>query len=172
MSEPYWPDNWPVTLQFVAGVKAHDKLIQMYSHGWPTHVDVVWPPNMSGNPERLLGARLNGGVAVRALDYEVWTKLARITLPMTPEQNAKFFAFMRKQMGKPYDDVNIVAMAVPFINRGGIWRDDDKWFCSELTEAGVEETGFWRKIATATNLVTPTLHFNIASAFAEVVYVR
>src|SRR5215469_11615434 len=105
MSEPYWPDNWPVTLQFVAGVKAHDKLIQMYSHGWPTHVDVVWPPNMPGGPERLYGARLNGGCAIRQLDYETFGQVARVTLPMTDDQKAKFFAFCIAQMGKPYDDI-------------------------------------------------------------------
>lgn len=168
---PYWPDKWPVTLQFVAGDEAHDRLIQFYSHGWPTHVDVRWPPNMPGGPERLFGARLDGGVAIRAHDYKNFVRIARITLPMTDEQAAKFFAFCRAQMGKPYDDIDIVAMAVPVIRR--FWRDDySKWFCSEMTEVGIENTGFWRKIATATNMVTPTLQFNIASAFAEVVYVR
>ena len=171
MSAPYWPDRWPVTLQFVEGCQAHDKLIQLYSHGWPTHVDVVWPPNMPGNPERLFGARMNGGVAIRQLDYEKFVKVARITLPMTDEQAAIFFAFCRDQMGKPYDDLDIVNMALPFVRR--IWRDDDSsWFCSELTEAGIEKSRFWRPIASATNLVTPTLQFNVASAFAEVVYVR
>lgn len=171
-SLPYWPDNWPVTLQFVAGVKAHDKLIQFYSHGWPTHVDVVWPPNIPGGPERLFGARWDYGhcVAIRALGYEKFVKVARITLPMTNEQKVKFFAFCKQQMGKPYDDIDIVSLAIPAIRR--IWRDNpDAWYCSELTEAAIEETGFWRPIATATNMVTPTLQFNIASAFAEVVYV-
>jgi hypothetical protein len=158
-----------VTLQYVAGHHAHDKLIQYFSHGWPTHVDVVWPPSIPGGPDRLFGARLYGGVAIRQFDYEEFAKVARVMLPMTAEQEAKFFAFCKLQMGKPYDVLDIAAFAVGYRRD---WRDTDKWFCSELVEAAVEASGFYRRIASPTNFVTPSDSLNLSSAFAEVIYVR
>ena len=157
----------PVTLQFVAGPQPHDKLIAYFSHGWATHVDVVWPPTMSGGPERLFGARINGGVAIRQLDYEKFTKVARVTLPTTPEQDEKFFAFLRAQSGKPYDEAAILAFA---LDRD--WRMPDHWFCSELTECATEHCGLWLPIAAPSSRVTPSDYLNLCSSVAEVKYVR
>ena len=157
----------PITLQFVAGGHAHDVLIQYFTHGWATHVDIVWPPNMPGNSERLFGARIKGGVAVRALDYENFSKVARVTLPTSAEQDERFFAFCKAQMGKPYDTAAIMAFAT-----GRNWRAENHWFCSELTECATEHCGFWRPIAAPAHTVTPVDYLNLCSAFAEVVYVR
>lgn len=155
-----------MTLQFIEGDHPIDRLIQYFSHGWATHVDIVWPPNMPDGPERLFGAR-GDGVAVRAKDYEKFLRIARVTLPMTAEQNAKFFAFCRDQMGKPYDFSAEAAFAF-----GRDWRTPEHWFCSELGESAVETSGFWRKIEASSGKVTPPDLLNLCSAFAEVVYVR
>lgn len=163
----YWPDNWPVTLQFVEGDHPTDKLIQYFSHGWPTHVDIVWPPNMAGGPERLFGARWDGGVAIRGRDYEKFKRIARVTLPMTAEQNAKFFAFLREQMGKPYDFSAEAAFAV-----GRDWRHPDHWFCSELGEAATEHSEFWLPIDNGAHKVTPTDYLGLCSSRAKVIHIR
>ena len=163
----YWPESWPVTLQFVEGGGPTDKLIQYFSHGWATHVDIVWPPNMPGKPERLFGARWDHGVAIRQLDYENFAKIVRVTLPMTAEQNAKFFEFCRAQMGKPYDFSAELAFAI-----GRDWRCADHWFCSELGEAATEHSGFWLPIDNGANKVTPTDYLGLCSSRAKVEYIR
>lgn len=163
----YWPENWPVTLQFVESNHPTDKLIQYFSHGWPSHVDIVWPPNMPDKQERLFGARWDHGVAIRALDYENFKRIVRVTLPMTAEQNEKFFTFCKKQMGKPYDFSAELAFAF-----GRDWRCPDHWFCSELGEAATEESGFWRKIEAPSGKVTPSDYLNLCSAFAPVIHIR
>jgi uncharacterized protein YycO len=46
------------------------------------------------------------------------------TLPITPEA----FAWLRAQVGKPYDISALFAVLNPWRD----WQEDDKWFCSEL----------------------------------------
>lgn len=167
MAGEYWPvHSWPVTLQFVQGDHPTDRLIQYFSHGWATHVDIVWPPNMPGGRFRLFGAR-NDGVAVRSDDYEKFLKVARVTLPLTDEQADKFFAFCRAQMGKPYDFSAELAFAF-----GRDWRSPEHWFCSELGEAAIEESGFWLPVEATAGKVTPPDLLNLCSSRAKVVHVR
>lgn len=49
--------------------------------------------------------------------------------------------FARLQVGKKYDHLNAVGIALPFRAN---WNDDSRWSCGELFEATVGHAGRWR----------------------------
>lgn len=105
----------------------------------------------------LLGARSDkvggkpAGVQVRPDGYEAWSRIERVSLQATPEQEAKFRTFLTAQIGKPYDSLAIAAFAV-----GRDWREPDSWFCSELQAAALEASGWLpRPLASVANEITP-----------------
>lgn len=117
-----------ITLQFVAGTDLSSEAIEWFSHGRAySHVDAVLTDGT------LLGARLDGGVAIRPADYLGSEKTLRISLPTTPAQESAFYQFLRAQLGKPYDVIGIT----DFFD-GRDWREPGSWFCSELQAAALE----------------------------------
>ncbi len=135
-----------IALQFSASAGITASLIQWFGHGWCTHVDCVLP---GGN---LLGARLSGGVAIRPPDYQRFSRVQRVMLPVPPEVYGQFRGFLADQIGKPYDWTSILGFMA---DRD--WRDDDSWFCSELIAAGLEAAGYFNwPLAAVTSKVTPS----------------
>ena len=149
-----------ITLHFVSADDPMSLLIAYYSHGWPTHVDVVWEPAAPGLPPRLLGARLNGGVLARSMNYGSFTRTQIVTFKTTPLQDTLFRNFLQAQLGKPYDTTAVLAF---IMDRD--WRGPNSWFCSELVAAALEVCNFFPRLEAPTNRITPSDLLLLCSAF-------
>jgi hypothetical protein len=151
-----------ITLQFSTTPAWGSEAIRIFSRGWPSHVDIVMDDGT------LIGARSDAvggkppGVQARPPNYEVWTRTEIIRLACTPAVDAAFHAFIVAQLGKPYDELAIVAFP---IERD--WRRPDTWICSELGAAGLENSlWFPQPLAGAVNEVTPRDLLLIVSPWA------
>lgn len=155
-------DASKVTLRFVT---AHDIIsddIRFYQRGfWATHVETLMPEGT------LIGAHFNGGVLARQVGYDK-DHMAReqyVPVKMASQEHADaYHAFMRLQVGKPYD---VEAIAGMILQRD--WRDPSKWFCSELVAGGFCECQeFPDHLAVELQHVTPRDVFLIASSRVSV----
>lgn len=131
-----------ITLQFSTTSAFISRAIRFITWSEFSHVDVVLPDG------GLLGAHLDG-VKIRRPETQKFTKTARFTVSMTPEQEARFYEFLYKQVGKPYDKTAIFGILV---HRD--WQEDDSWFCSELVAAACEYAGV-SLIREKRNRITP-----------------
>ena len=113
-----------ITLQFVTCSNPGSWAIRTFQRGWCSHVDSVMDDG------RLLGARLDGGVAIRPPNYEKFSRVERVVIAMPYYKERPYWDFLKALLGKPYDKLAIVAFAV---NRD--WRSPDAWFCDELVAA-------------------------------------
>jgi hypothetical protein len=87
-----------------------------------------------------------------------------VHVPATPDQTDKFYAFLRDQIGKPYDDKAVIGLGL-----GRDWRSPDSWFCSELDAAALCACGiFPPHLADELNHVTPRDLLLILSGRADV----
>lgn len=149
-----------IRLQFVAvhGDLGSD-LIAWFGHtAAVSHVDAVLPNGT------LLGARMDGGVQIRAADYEKFTTSIGIVLPATDEQEVAFLGFLHAQIGKPYDHTAIMAFAA---DRN--WQDPDSWFCSELQAAALHACHWFpHDLVAPFNKIAPADLLLVLSAFVEV----
>jgi hypothetical protein len=141
-----------ITLQFVQSSGLGSSAIQLFEHGWCSHVDCLMPDGtLLGSQSGIIGGK-PAGVQIRPLNYEPLTRWERVTLPLNDKQTAAFYAFLKDQIGKPYDETAIVAFAV---DRN--WREQDSWFCSELMAAALEASGwFTRALSNDFNKITPS----------------
>ncbi|QPF81691.1 hypothetical protein IC762_17870 [Bradyrhizobium genosp. L] len=137
-----------IRIRFVDGVDAVAAGIRAACYGfWAIHTEAVMPDGT------LLGAHYKGGVQARAGDYDVgqYTKDIIVEIPVEQALADKFHAFMRAQLGKPYDIEAIAALA---LNRE--WQEPEAWFCSELVAAALVDCGwFTYRLATEFNKITP-----------------
>lgn len=114
---------------------------------WASHTEAVMPDGT------LLGAHYDGGVQARAADYDhgKFSQDLIVALPAPPEMADAFHAYLRSQLGKPYDVQAILA----FVTRRN-WQDPEAWFCSELQAAALVACGwFSTPLATEFNHITP-----------------
>jgi hypothetical protein len=152
-----------IVLQFVEGSGLGAALIKYYDHGIYSHVDSVLPDGT------LLGARddvidgIPSGVQIRPASYVAGEIVLRVTIPCTDAQQDAFYAFVRVQLRKPYDETSIAAFAL-----GRDWRADDSWFCSELCAAAVEASGFVQPLSAAANKVAPDDLLLVISALVPI----
>lgn len=139
-----------IVLQFVSGADFASDLIKWFSAGGWSHVDAVLVDGLLGARSDCVGGAPRG-VQVREPSYVGDEQVLRVQLECPPAVAAKFEAFLRSQIGKPYDVEGIAGFIF-----GRDWRDDSAWFCSELVCAGLEHCGYFEfPLATATNKVTP-----------------
>jgi hypothetical protein len=131
--------------------------IRTFQRGWCSHVDSVMDDG------RLLGARLDGGVAIRPPNYEKFTRVERVVISVPYYKERAYWDFLKAQVGKPYDKLAIVAFAV---NRD--WRETDAWFCDELVAAGIEHAEVVRKLAPMVNRLDVRDLYLVVSAIARV----
>ena len=121
-----------ITFQFVAFDDLGSKAIRIFERGWPSHVDAVLPDGS------LLGARSDAvggkppGVQIRPPNYERWSRVERVALVATPEQEAAWLAFLLGEIGKPYDPLAIFAFPI-----GTGWHKPGHWICSGLGAAAL-----------------------------------
>jgi hypothetical protein len=148
-----------ITLQFIGAEGFRSRLIGWFSAGHLSHVDVVM---FDG---QLLGARsdtckcelvgrtieIPPGVRIRPPNYIGHPRsLVRFDIPATVEQERIFFAFLIKQIGRPYDYEAIMGF---IFNRD--WRETDSWICSELVAAALERAKIVPELYLAANRITP-----------------
>lgn len=141
-----------ISLLFVQGRDAGANVIQWFGHGAGfSHVDSILGDG------RLLGARSDdvggapAGVQVRNPAYVQGAKTLRVYLQCHEAVTVRYYAFLRKQIGKPYDHEGIAGFIV-----GRNWQRDDAWFCSELVAAGLQASGYLPyKLASPSNRITP-----------------
>lgn len=145
-----------IRLRFVTGSDPTSRLIAAWQKdGWATHVEAVLPDGS------LLGAHLQGGVAIRPKGYDqaTMTRELYVDLFAMPSMVEEFYAFMHAQVGKPYDVTAIEGLVL-----GRDWREDDSWFCSEVVTGGMEKCAYIPRLASTINHVTPRDNLLIVSA--------
>lgn len=139
-----------IKLQFVREKAFSSEIIAWFSSGHLSHVDYVLDNG------KLLGARsdiindIPSGVQIRPANYCNWVVCEIMRVPCTDQQKLNFEKFLYAQLGKPYDDLAIIAFAV---NRN--WRQDDSWICSELQSKAGEYSKILNPLYLAANKITP-----------------
>lgn len=98
-----------------------------------------------------IGARSDGGVQIRPLD--VYPVDYRFAIPCAQAKYDAMLAHRVAQIGKPYDDFDIVEILVDISRRN--WRDDKSWICSELETVGLEVGEIIKPAPSSVNKVTP-----------------
>jgi hypothetical protein len=148
-----------IRLQFVLGTGLSSAAIAWFSAGTFSHVDAILRDGS------LLGARSDqvggqhAGVRIRPPYYEHWRSRVVMSLPATPEKELKFYEYLKKQLGKPYDMTAIWGFAT-----GRNWRDPQDWFCSELQAAALEVAEVIPRLYTPANKITPATLATLLSA--------
>jgi hypothetical protein len=114
--------------------------------GWPTHAEVVLPDSS------LLGAHFDGGVMIRKAGYDNDRLKQELVLdiPTFDRIEKRFHGFLYEQLGKKYD-----WRAVFGLGMGRDWRDPEKWFCSELVAAALEECGWLPRLSAVNHHISP-----------------
>ena len=153
-----------IVLQFVGTDKdLGSLLIQWFGKGPYSHVDSVLPDGS------LLGARNNkigdipAGVQIRPASYVNHERKLRVTIPCKQSIADAYYDFQKAQIGKPYDRLAILAFV---FNRH--WMDDDAWFCSELSTAGLVHCGLLPHLSVQCNKVDPDMEIAICSVLPGV----
>jgi uncharacterized protein YycO len=146
-----------ITLRFVTCHDIVSAAIRAYEYGfWTSHVEA----KISG---KLVGAHFSGGVQARDISYDA-SSLKReqyVEVPASDNQTKAFEQFMMAQVGKPYD---VEAIAALVMERN--WREPDRWFCSELVAAALEQSTLLPKLPDAINLIMPRDVMMMVSVFA------
>jgi len=146
-----------ITLRFVAHPGPFNALVRFAQYGfWPSHADVLMPDGT------LLGSRFIGGVLARPPGYDDGDYLRDqyLRIPATAVQETVFYAFLNRQIGKPYDSLSILA----FLSHRD-WQAPEAWYCSELPAAALAECGVFPKhLAVQFNRITPRDLFLLAAA--------
>lgn len=122
-----------ITLRFVSHPGIFNWACSIAQYGfWCTHVECVMPDGT------LLGA-MGDGVKARLAGYDAGGFIRDMYVPVNiaPEHESAFYAFLRSQIGKPYDTWAIISF---YSKRSGRdWQAPDSWFCSELMAAALAE---------------------------------
>lgn len=136
-----------IRLRFVTGSDPTSRLIAAWQKdGWATHVEAVLA---NGS---LLGAHREGGVAIRPKGYDAATMTRELPVDLVTldSMTEEFYDFLHDQVGKPYDMTAIEGLVL-----GRDWREPDSWICSELIAAALEACGYFPRLSSSVNHITP-----------------
>jgi uncharacterized protein YycO len=137
-----------ITLRFVSHPGIFNWAAKIAQYGfWCTHCEVV----MSDGT--LLGA-ISDGVKARLPGYDAgnFSQEQFLEVKATELQEDVFHAFLRDQVGKPYDTWAIVSFFWPSRD----WQEPDSWDCSELLGTAFAECGILPKeMAVKFSRITP-----------------
>ena len=158
-----------IELSFVTERSPGSEVIRWFTHSDFSHVDIIWgdpygPLAMEG---MRFGARsdcpVNGktGVQFRESGYAKFVKDWRVIVPATFQQEDKFYDWLLKQEGKPYDTTGLYAS---FLWNRPDWNHDTAWWCSELAGAALGQGAGLVNIVTPTNKLSPNDAFLVAGA--------
>jgi uncharacterized protein YycO len=126
-----------ITLQFSTQNKIFARLIDWWTWGDYSHVDMVLPDG------RWLGARYDG---VKARQPYPVSKCMQVTVEAPDE----VMSIALSQVGKPYDFAAILGFIV---HRD--WQEDDSWVCSELIAWAFKQGGYSLLNADKVNRISP-----------------
>ena len=129
-------------------------IIRFVTRGIVSHVEFLFDDELG-----TIGARADGGVKIRPVDYCHFPVDFRFRVPCTDDQYNKAHNFLRAQLGKPYNFEDILGILV---NRD--WRESDSWICSELWAATMEEAGLIGRLASSICMITPQDTLILSSA--------
>jgi uncharacterized protein YycO len=101
--------------------------IRFETRSWCSHIEFK-----NTADQTTLGARSMGGVRIRPCAKDHYTKVEQFTAAGIGQA----YEWAKTQTGKPYDFSAITGMA---INRD--WRNESKYFCSELIALAFEKAG-------------------------------
>lgn len=152
-----------IVMQFVGNDSWGSRLIKWFDHGDYSHVDTVMPDGS------LLGARNNvisgipAGVQIRPASYVEGYISKRVSIPCADSQADVYYDFVQTQIGKPYDQLAIVAFAI-----GRNWRNDSAWFCSELNSSALEKSGVVNRLIAPANKIAPNGLLLVLSALVQI----
>ena len=134
---------------------AEAAVIKLVSRGTVSHVEFI----IGDDGLHTLGARADGGVAIRPINYAVFQIDLRFQTECSQDQYDKLTAFLGAQLGKPYNYIDLLAILA---NRD--WRNTSSWICSELWAAALEASGLIGKLDASINLFTPEEALIVSSA--------
>ncbi|MGA9668390.1 MAG: hypothetical protein WBQ94_04235 [Terracidiphilus sp.] len=129
--------NW----RCVGGTDPVDLLIKYVTRGTVNHVEFL----VDGTA---IGAHALGGVAIRPVapyPFEL-----RFTAAVSQAQYDAAMAFLKAQIGKPYDFIDIAGIVF-----ARSWHDPGAWMCSELWAATMEAGKIVGPMDGSINLFTP-----------------
>ena len=148
-----------ITLRFVSSNDLTSRIIRGAEMGFLyQHVEALMPDGS------LLGAHIDGGVQSRDRNYDAgqYVQDLIVAIPCSDEQQEAFEAFLKAQIGKPYDLSALMEMADGFITgEAPNWEHSAEWICSALiTGAALQSTvsgnpGIFRGAPATVRLATP-----------------
>lgn len=145
--------NTSVTLRFVTCDDSVSRIIRRGEFGfWASHVEALMPDGT------LLGAHYDGGVQARPRNYDKgkWSKELYVHVPCVLAQTQTFEAFLKTQIGKPYDMDAIGEMALGVLTgEAPDWPSKPSWICSALQTAALLKTGIIKAAPATVRLATP-----------------
>ena len=156
-----------ITIRFVAARDPISAIVRMGTYGFAySHVEFVLADGSA------IGSHARTGVAITPKGYAGrWqTSTRSVALPCTETQEAALVAFLRAQLGRPYDFLAILAIATSFFLGPRNWRSPDAWFCSELVTAALEAAGIMSCIIEDTSRITPRDCMIFLSTHGEAVW--
>lgn len=125
-----------VQWRVVAGSDPIGEAIKWVSRGQATHVEFCLNGWM-----QTLGARVQGGVQVRPINYAKFNAEWRFQAEVSDEQYDAGSKWLAAQIGKPYDFLSIAAIA---LDRN--WHDPSGWICSKLWVDGMAAFGLLKPL--------------------------
>lgn len=153
-----------VELSFVANAGLTSRAIEFFGAGGFSHVDNIVPLGLLGARSDRVGGK-GPGVQIRPDPYEKWPRRVIMSLECTLEQRSAWIDFLESQIGKPYDKLAIVGFMI-----GRNWREEDAWFCSELSAKALEASGIFPHLELTPNKITPgALALAVSAAGGKVV---
>jgi hypothetical protein len=141
-----------IELQFSYQHDAGSWVIAWGTQGLWSHVDA------RKRDGTLQGARSDAvggkppGVQLRPAGYAHWTRVGVLRLEVQEEQEAAFWSFWDAQLGKPYDMVDILDIA---LDEPRDWRKDDAWICSEGIQVSLEVGAVFKPALVSESLISP-----------------
>lgn len=145
-----------VQWRIVGNNDVESDLIKWKAGGKVSHIEFIIPG--TDGKIQTIGARLEGGVAVRPINYSTFAIDLRFSSIVTDEQHSKLMSFLLLQVGKPYGVTEIIDISR---NDSDVyWKDFSSWICSKLWIVAMIEAGILPDISGVLgndiNLTTPT----------------
>lgn len=118
--------------------------IGWFGGGGYSHIDVFTPAGFLRGSRSDIHLGIPAGYQDRPENYDDGNILRYtiFTLDVTPAQEAMYWEFSNRQLGKPYDKRGILGFT--FGRRD--WREPDSWYCSEEVQANCEYATIFRPL--------------------------
>jgi hypothetical protein len=151
-------------LQFVRSTTIAAEVIEWFDHGTYSHCMAVLPDGSYIDARSNVIGDIPAGVQRRPADYEPWATRLVVDLPSTPAVDAIWIAWLRSQIGTPYDEIAIGAFLF-----GTTAHRVGAWMCSELQTAALMACGWFKtSLIAPANKIAPDDLALVLSALVEI----